>query len=213
MRVLIIIYVLTVICGVQTARAEDNDTIRQERPIAVAAVRTNLLLPLLNAGAEIPLGNRLSVGADVYWPWVPRTSNHKSCTQAFAVGAEGRYWLGANRSEERRLLGHSIGVFGAWGYYDWERNYAGYQGDFVAGGLDYLYAKPVFKGKMHLELSLGVGYFYTKSTHYRVYVDGGKGYRDEKDYRHKVSYFGPLKATVTLVLPLLASKSKSRKKR
>ena len=41
--------------------------------------------------------------------------------------------------------------------------------------------------------------------------DGGKGYR-YKDYRKIFEYFGPLKATVALVLPLQASKSKTKEK-
>lgn len=173
------------------------------------ALRTNLLLPLLNVGAEQPIGDRWSVGADVYWPWVPRGSSHKHCFQAFGIGVEGRYWLGRNRSGENRLRGHSVGVFSMSGYYDWERNYSGYQGDFVMGGVDYLYALPVFRGKLRLELSLGIGYFYSKSTHYEVYEDGGKGYRD-KDYRKIFEYFGPLKAGVALVLPLDVLKRKSK---
>lgn len=32
----------------------------------VVALRTNLLLPLLNFGVEVPIGNRWSVGADYY---------------------------------------------------------------------------------------------------------------------------------------------------
>lgn len=197
------------VCVVQTAKAEDSDTIKQERKEVFMALRTNLLLPLLNAGAEFPVGNRLSVGADVYWPWIPRSSDHKSCTQAFALGAECRYWLGKNRQGEQRLKGHSVGAFGMWGYYDLGRNYTGDQGHFYAGGLDYLYAKPIFKGKMHLELSLGVGYFYSNSIHYRVYEEGGKGYHDRL-YRNKRSYIGPLKASVSLVLPLQGGKSKSK---
>ena len=179
--------------------------------INLPSLRTNALLPLMNIGAEQPLGNRWSVGADVYWPWIFRASNHKNCFQAFGAGIEGRYWLGKNRQPEQRLLGHSLGVFSMTGYYDWERNYSGYQGDFIVVGFDYLYAKPIFKGRMHLELSVGVGYFHSKATHYNVFEDGGKGYRD-KDYRKIFEYFGPLKATVALVLPLQASKSKTKEK-
>ena len=177
--------------------------------------RTNLLLPLLNVGAELPLNNRWSVAADVYYPWIPRAANHKNCFQAFGVNVEGRYWLGKSHgpgidNRVKRLLGHSVGAFVMSGYYDWERNYSGYQGDFVMGGVDYLYAMPVFRGKMHLELSLGVGYFYSKATHYDVFESGGKGYR-EKDYRRIFGYFGPLKASVALVVPLKVGRSKNKK--
>lgn len=179
---------------------------------SLPSLRTNLLLPLLNIGGEQPIGNRWSVGADIYWPWIPRADNHKHCFQAFGIGVEGRYWLEADRSRENRLTGHSLGAFVMSGYYDWERNYSGYQGDFVLGGVDYLYALPVFKRKMRLELSIGVGYFYSRATHYNVFEEGGKGYR-EKDYRRIFQYFGPLKASVALVLPLrLVFKGKTDEK-
>lgn len=203
------ILLTSVTCQAQGVKEQGRDTIRQSQPVAPVYLRTNLLLPLLNAGAECPLGDSWSVGADVYWPWMPRNASHKSCTQAFGVGVEGRYWLGSDRRPGSRLLGHSVGAFGMWGYYDLGRNYTGDQGHFYAGGLDYLYAKPIFKGKMHLELSLGVGYFYSNSIHYRVYEEGGKGYHDRL-YRNKRSYIGPLKASVSLVLPLQGGKSKSK---
>ena len=59
----------------------------------------------------------------------------------------------------------------------------------------------IFRGKLHLELSLGIGYFYSRATSYEVFERGGNGYRD-KNYRKNVNYFGPLKATVAFVLPL-----------
>ena len=36
----------------------------------LASIRTNLLVPALNVGAELPLGNRWSVAADYYFPWI-----------------------------------------------------------------------------------------------------------------------------------------------
>ena len=182
---------------------------------AILWPRTNLLLPLLNVGAELPMNNRWSVATDIYYPWIPRAASHKNCYQAFGVNVEGRYWLGKSHgpgidNRAKRLLGHSVGAFVMSGDYDWERNYSGYQGDFVMGGVDYLYAMPVFRGKMHLELSLGVGYFYSKATHYDVFESGGKGYRD-KDFRKIFEYFGPLKASVAFVVPLKVGRSKNKK--
>ncbi len=170
------------------------------------ALRTNALLPLLNVGAELPLGNRWSIGADWYYPWFPRSSSHKNCYQVDGLSLEGRYWLGSSHesgddNKVYRLLGHSIGAFTVIGRYDWEHNYKGRQGDYVMGGIDYLYAMPIFRGKLHLELSLGIGYFYSRATSYEVFERGGNGYRD-KNYRKNVNYFGPLKATVAFVLPL-----------
>ena len=164
--------------------------------------RTNLLLPLMNIGVEVPIGQRWSVAADYNFPWIPRKSNHKNCFQIDGFALEGRYWLG-NRSDlpkEKRLLGHSVGLFTMAGHYDLERNYKGHQGEYILGGVDYLYAIPIFKGKLHLEFSLGVGFLYSEATHYEVFEEGGRGYRD-KDFRKKIEYFGPLKAGVALVVP------------
>ena len=168
--------------------------------------RTNLLLPLFNVGIEFPIGNRFSVGADWYYPWIPRSYSHKNCFQALGLELEARYWLGRSHgsgqaNRKNRLLGHSIGAFVMSGNYDLGRNYSGHQGDFVLGGVDYLYAMPILQGKARLELSLGVGYFYSKATHYEVYGWNGRGYRD-KDFRKIFEYVGPLKANVTIVVPI-----------
>ena len=177
------------------------------------AVRTNLLLPLLNVGLEYAIDNRWSVGADWYYPWLFRNSGHKNCFQGLGLGIEGRYWLGkqhASGAENigQRLLGHSVGAFVMTGKYDLEHNYEGYQGEYILGGIDYLFAKPICRGRLHLELSLGVGYFHSRATSYQVYEHGGKGYRD-KDFRKNIKYFGPLKAAVTLMVPLYVTRTKN----
>lgn len=168
--------------------------------------RTNLLVPLMNAGLEIPIGTRWSVGVDYYYPWFFRKSNNKNCFQIDVLSVEGRYWFGDRHADdpnyrEYRLLGHSVGVFAATGHYDFERNYKGHQGEYILGGVDYLYAIPICKGKFHLEFSIGIGYLYSRATHYEVYEPGGAGYRDQ-NFRKKIQYFGPVKANVSLVIPL-----------
>lgn len=180
-------------------------------------LRSNLLLPLMNIGVEVPIGNRWSVAADWYYPWIPRCSNkafsgsdHKNCFQVDGLMLEGRYWFGkkhakGQENKQYRLTGHSVGLFAMGGRYDFERDYTGYQGEYIMGGVDYMFAKPIFKGKLHLELSLGVGYLHSRATKYEVYVPGGKGYRD-KNFRKKIEYFGPLRASVALVVPIVIKK-------
>ena len=174
------------------------------------ALRTNLLLPALNIGIEVPLGDRWSVGADWYYPWLWRPKHAEGvdypgwCVEALALNIEGRYWFG-KRSPEKRLLGHSAGLFAMAGYYDFERNYKGLQGEFATVGVDYLFAMPVFKKRMHLEFCLGIGYFYSQARQYEVYTPGGKGYK-EKDMAKVIQYFGPVKATVSLVWPIYFTK-------
>ena len=169
------------------------------------AVRTNLLLPALNVGAELPLGQHWSVGADWYYPWLWRNPDHKDCVQALALGLEGRYWFG---NRPLRLTGHSVGLFSYAGYYDLERDYSGYQGEFALAGIDYLYSH-AFRNGLRLELSIGAGYFFSIARLYNVYEEGGKGYKD-KDMAKRVEFFGPLKAGVSLVVPIYLKKGGAR---
>ena len=185
---------------------EPAETIQIKETRTLFYLRTNLLLPLLNVGVELPLGNRWSIAADWYYPWAFRKSDHKNCFQADGLSLEGRYWFGSKHksgveNKKYRLQGHSVAGFVMAGRYDIERNYSGHQGEYVLGGVDYLWATPIFKGKMHLELSVGVGFFYSWARHYTVYEEGGKAYRD-KNFRKRFSYFGPLRASVSLVVPI-----------
>lgn len=172
----------------------------------IGYLRTNLLLPLLNIGFEVPIGNRWSVAADWYYPWAFRSSSHKNCYQIDGLALEGRYWFGSKHTKgeenkQYRLLGHAVSVFAMGGRYDLEHNYKGHQGEYILGGVDYMYAKTAFKGKMHLEFYFGLGYLYTRAKRYEVYEREGKGYYN-KDFRKKVTYFGPIRAGISLVLPI-----------
>lgn len=175
----------------------------------ILAFRTNLLLPLLNVGMEIPLGNRWSIGVDHYYPWLWRywpTKTNQYCYEMMWEQLEFRYWFGekhtpGEKNYTNRLQGHSMGLFGMGGYYDVGQNYQGHQGEFWSVGLDYLYAMPICKGRMHLEFSLGIGYLHSESRGYSVYQKGGELYRIRTDDKTR-NWFGPVKANVSLVFPL-----------
>ena len=104
-------------------------------------------MPLLNAGVEVPLGNRWSVAGDYYFPWIWPTQKNKNCFELLGWSVEGRYWFGRDRQPQDRLKGHSVGVYMAGGYYDFEKNYRGMQGEFVSPGVDYTYSMAVGKTK------------------------------------------------------------------
>lgn len=174
----------------------------------VFAFRENLLLPLLNIGFEVPIGNRWSVAVDHYYPWLWRywpSHSNKYCYELQWEELNIKYWLGDEHQPGRdyypyRLLGHAVGVFGIGGYYDLEHNWSGHQGELWGGGVDYQYARPLGR-RMHVEFSLGVGYMYSKARTYDVFQPGGKLIRRRGD-RKQVSYFGPLKADISLIFPL-----------
>jgi hypothetical protein len=167
----------------------------------VVALRSNLLVPALNVGVEVPIGTHWSVGADYYYPWIWPKSDNKDCFEFLGWGVEARYWFGKNRTVMDRLQGHSIGLYGYMGYYDFERNYQGYQGEFVNIGLDYTYAMAVGKKRaVHFEFSLGVGYIYSQARKYTVIEPGSPLISDKRTM--KVGFFGPTKANISLVVPI-----------
>ena len=169
------------------------------------AIRSNLLMPLLNVGLEVPLGNRWSIAADWYYPWLFRNPDHKDCFQALGLQLESRIWLGSKHSRgianrEWRLTGHSIGLFAMAGYYDLELNYKGLQGEYMLGGIDYMYALRM-RNNWRFEFSVGFGYFYSEARPYEVYTPGGQGYR-EKDVIRAIPFAGPVKGSIALVVPI-----------
>lgn len=167
-------------------------------------LRTNLLNPLTNFGAEYCIGNNWSVGADYYFPWMPRNKNHKNCFQLLGWSVEGRYWFGKDRTVEDRLEGHSVGFSVASGYYDIEKNFKGNQGEYASISADYLYSLPVCKDKLHLEFTLGIGWIYSRVKPYEVYSEGGKAYK--LGYEKNFNWYGPTKAGVSLVVPIKAKR-------
>ena len=181
------------------------ERIVNENPIdirkPVVAVRSNLLVPALNVGVEVPIGTNWSVGADYYYPWVWPKRDNKECFELLAWGIEGRYWFGKNRTVFDRLQGHSIGVYGYMGYYDFERNFHGHQGEFLNVGLDYTYSMAVGKKKsVHFEFSLGVGYIYSQARKYTVIEANGPLISDK--ITKTIGFFGPTKANISLVVPI-----------
>ena len=172
------------------------------------ALRTNLLVPASNVGIEFCLGNSWSLGADYYFPWFKRQADHQNALQLLGWGLEGRYWFGKDRTVQDRLEGHSIGLSSYAGYYDFELHYSGMQGEFINIGVDYLYAMPICKDKLHLEFNLGLGYILSNHRPYDVFESGGKAFKE--GYIKRFHWVGPVKAGVSLVVPISFNK-KSKK--
>ena len=178
----------------------------------VMAVRTNLLVPALNVGVEVPIGKHWSVGVDYYFPWIWPKRDNKNCFEFLGWGIEGRYWFGKERTVFDRLQGHSLGLYGYMGYYDFERNYHGHQGEFVNVGIDYTYAMAVGKKKaVHFEFSLGVGYIYSQARKYTVIEANGPLISDK--ITKTIGFFGPTKANVSLVVPIFQKVSPNDRRR
>jgi hypothetical protein len=190
----------------------------------IFAIRTNFaMIPLTNIGIEIPIGEHFSIGADWYSPWIWREHQNWGlnsvapdkdrdsrgwCFEFQAADVEVRYWFKNTRKlPEQRLLGHSIGIYGAMGHYDFERNWTGYQGEFWNVGLDYLYAWPICRGKLHMEVELGLGFIHSMNTPYECLVQGDVCYRIPGP-RRAVDWFGPTRVQFSLVLPIYVKTGK-----
>ena len=176
------------------------------------AIRTNLLaVPMANLGVELPFGTNVSLGLDIYYPWIQRNKYHKDCTEMIAYGMDVRYWLGSDRFPDKaRLLGHSFGLYGAGGHYDFERDWTGHQGTFFNIGVDWMYAFPLFHGRMHMEIELGLGMIFSKAQPYDVFEPYGDGFRRPGEMKI-VRWYGPTKAQLSLVVPIYGSEYTRRK--
>lgn len=182
----------------------------------VFAFRSNLLVPLLNVGMEVPVGNRFSIGADIYCPWVLRdwmnriSEPQRYCMQGIMGGVEFRYWPGLSHkggnARYNRLCGHSVALVADAGIFDMEYDWKGVQGEFAIIGFDYTYALPVKSGKVCFEFSLGVGYCLCRWRPYEVYYEGGLLISE----RPAMLWQGPMASRigVSLIIPV---RSKDRR--
>ena len=199
----------TVFTTLNTPPADYEETLPYHRK-PVAAIRSNLLLPLLNIGVDVPIDNRWSVALDWYYPWIWRawhkSSEMKDCFELLFANATLRYWLGKKHQPGQanwryRLTGHALGLNLGWGYYDIGHDYTGHQGDFYHIGAEYSYAKALGRRKrVLLHFSLGMGYVHSIAEGYKVYEEGGHAFRSGRNKR--VNWIGPTKAEVALVIPI-----------
>lgn len=181
-----------------------------EKPI-ILAMRTNFLaVPLANFGLEFPIGNSWSVSTDVYYPWIWRDKVHKDCFEFWAMDADVRYWFRGVKDPNpyHRLRGHSVGAYVAAGYYDFQKDWSGHQGEYINVGVDYMYSAPIFKGKMRLQFELGIGYIYSPARVYDCFEEGGKLFKRRGTMQY-TRWFGPTRAQVSFVIPIYG---KDRKK-
>ena len=167
------------------------------------AIRTNVLaVPLINIGMEFPFGNHWSVGFDYYYPFIKRNTLHKDCFEFIGYDLDVRYYLGSDRHpSESRLLGHSFGIYGAGGHYDFERDWSGHQGTFFNIGFDWKYSWPVFHGRMHMEIELGLGLIYSDAQPYDVFIPYGDCFRRPEE-RKIIRWYGPTRAQFNIVVPI-----------
>ncbi len=187
---------------------------RVEEKRFLFSARTNIVaIPLINVGVEFPFGEHWSMGLDFYYPWIRRNSLHKDCTQLIAYDMDVRYYLGSDKyPKESRLLGHSFGVYGAGGHYDFEREWTGYQGTFFNFGFDWKYSWPIIHGRMHMEIEIGLGVIYSDAQPYDCFIPYGECFRRPEE-RKIIRWYGPTRAQFNLVVPFYRKPVKGRRAR
>ena len=171
----------------------------------VAALKTNLLydaVTALNFEVEVPIANKYSIMVEDVFPWWE--TGNKYCFQMWEIGVEARYWFKPwERLGTEKLRGWFAGVYGMSSKYDFQYDTKlNYQGEYWSVGATAGYAMPIGRKKrINLEFSVSVGYLQTDYRHYQPTDSYDKLIRDKYN-TGKVSYFGPTKAKVSLVVPL-----------
>ena len=156
--------------GLQTRMWEATAAPQVTKP--VLALKTNLLydaLTIANLGVEVPLTERVSLGADLMFPWWNIPSKDITL-QLLAGELSARYWFG-DRADKDPLTGLFAGLNAGAGIYDFQlgrlTDGRGVQGNvFLLLGLQAGYAHSIGKN-LRLEYSLGLGYI---QTEYREYI-------------------------------------------
>lgn len=187
----------------------------------VFALKTNLLYDALswtNFSIEFPFtvsGQKLSVLYYHQFPWWRWGENkNEFCMRFLSVGAEGRWWFKPmsgdkiDKSFNRDCLnGWFVGTYVESGKWDFQRKRdICYQGEHWSTGLSLGYAMPIGK-RLNLELSASVGYASIPHRGYEPSTDYSQLYHlPEKD--GVWHYFGPTKAQVSLVLPIMINNRK-----
>ena len=177
----------------------------------VLAARSNLLIPGLNIGMEIPIGSHWSIGLDYFYPWAVSKDN-LWCGEMLGWFIDAKYWFpGKNNTwaPASKLKGHAVGLYAGVGYYDYQKRTNGAQGEYLDLGIDYTYALPVANDKLRLEFNIGLGYIYTL---YRPYYPSSD-YEDlikEPGIKYRsTNFIGPTRAGVSLVYPITVPTKKN----
>lgn len=197
---------------VPPVQIEDVDTVAGVEPDYVAArkpfymaVKTNMLYDaaaLPNIGVEFYLGRNWSVSADWTYGWWDNDSKHRYW-RAYGGEVAVRRWFGP-KAKQKPLTGHHLGIYGGAFTYDFEFGGRGYMGGIPGGtlwdrcmvtaGVEYGFSLPVAK-RINIDFTIGVGYIGGKYVKYDPSPYGGYIWKSI----HRLNWFGPTKAEITLV--------------
>jgi hypothetical protein len=197
-----------------------RDTLEKMKPAKerYIALKNNLLYDcalLPNFAFEAYLGRGWSVEADGNWSWWSTGEPYHLAHRIQMAGVEVRKWFNGSRTP---LTGHFVGVYGMGGTYDLRLKGASDTYDLgklsnwsYSAGISYGYSWAI-KKRLNIEAEISAGYFGGIYHKYNRF--------DPDDCfpwmsTHRLNYFGPSKAKISLVW-LIGSGSnniKSKKKK
>ena len=178
----------------------------------ILALKTNLLYDVvsaLNFEIEVPIGKHFSVMVEDVFPWWE--TGNKYCFEMWEIGVEPRYWFkGWDVNSSEKLRGFFVGPYAMSSKYDFQYDTKiNYQGEYWSAGISGGYAMPLAtlfnRFDLNMEFNLAVGFMHSDYRHYFPADDYSVLIRDRNNVG-KVSYFGPTKAKVSLVLTLPSRK-------
>ncbi len=160
-----------------------------------------------NIGVGMSVTDRITVMADWMCAWWSNRDKRRYW-RIYGGDIEARYRIG-KRSGHSPLAGHHVGVYCSMACYDFQtgRNHKGVLSDKYnyAMGVSYTYSMPVAT-RLNIDFSLGIGYLWgTYKKHIPI---------DDCDVwlsTHKMGWFGPTRAGVSLVWLIGNSITDSRK--
>lgn len=198
---------------VQPVRVSRDSVVAEKAPLF--AVSTNLLYTSASAltqfhsipatvGVELPLGQHWSLYADylVTAPW-RAWNNNADCAELMHAGL-GAKWFPWTRKQKTVLTGWYLYAGAGAGYYDFERNSKGYQGEEILGALGVGYG--IHLGKhWSLDIAAGGGPLFSR---YRYYE--GRSYNEHLMFRYNgnLNYMGLTDAKFTIRYLFYRSKKK-----
>lgn len=173
---------------------EPSTSLSSSRRIPLV-LKTNMLYDLAvvpNIGLELALGKNWSVEADWMYAWWSRDISHRYW-RVYGGEVGVRRWFG--RQGRRVLTGHHVGLYGQMLTYDFELGGKGFQGGrwTWGGGVSYGYSLPVGR---HLNIDFTIGFGYAGGEYKKYHPDNGCYVWDST---HRLNWFGPTRAEVSLV--------------
>ncbi|MDE6026771.1 MAG: DUF3575 domain-containing protein, partial [Muribaculaceae bacterium] len=168
------------------------------------ALKSNVLYDILalpSISAEFYLGKDFSAVANWTYGWWDTDRTHHYW-RAYGGDLAFRWWFG-KKAMEKPLTGHHLGVYGGILTYDFEFGGTGYMGGLPhetlwnrslrMAGIEYGYSLPIAR-RLNIDFTIGIGYLGGK---YIKYIPDNGRYLWQST--HKINWFGPTKAEISLV--------------